>query len=269
MNLKRRYKLTIEDESHLRTVWEKNIPYIYIWLFAVMAAVLLGSAVWLGVITYRNSRYGTMSEANRIASERTAMRIDSINRVLSTNQAWINNFLNVTDISRTPADSVRHTAIAGAYNPDSLPDASEVEKRFVSDAAERERFNISVLAPLDADGMTFSPVAAQQVISTETRRENQAVVLLLSESPVQAIADGTVLAIYSVPGHGNTLLVQHGRGFVSSISHAGQPLVNVGDAVNVGQPLAFAPAPDARNARWVTLRIWHNGTSLIPYDIIP
>ena len=94
-------------------------------------------------------------------------------------------------------------------------------------------------------------------------------VLLLSESPVQAIADGTVLAIYSVPGHGNTLLVQHGRGFVSSISHAGQPLVNVGDAVNVGQPLAFAPAPDARNARWVTLRIWHNGTSLIPYDIIP
>lgn len=87
------------------------------------------------------------------------------------------------------------------------------------------------------------------------------------DTPVQAIADGTVLAVfYNASGH--NVMVQHARGFVSGYSHLGTPMVVAGDDVSAGQPLASAPAPDRHAARWIQLRIWHNGSSLIPYNVI-
>lgn len=217
----------------------------------------------------RNLLPGHITDAQRVESQTSLLRIDSLSDALARNQAWIANFISVTDTRRQPTDSTRYAALSGAYDPDSLADATPLEKRFVSGMEERERFNISVLAPLDADGMSFAPVASGAVTTAATRKSTESEIIVQGDIPVQAIADGTVLAIFHSPSHGYTVLVQHGRGFVSSISHLGSPLVNSGDPVSCGQPLAFAPAPDSRALRRVMLRIWHNGTPLVPYDILP
>lgn len=266
---RRRYILSLEDEAYQRTRFSFRFRPAFVCLAVALAAVgLLGLAMLMLVVTPLNRLLPDyLTDSQRLASQQAIMRVDSLNQVLAQNRAWLQNFQKLTDINRMPADSTLYARDPDEYNPDSIPDASPLERRFVTALEERERFNISVLAPLDADGMIFVPVASQVYFDAKARQSQTPTVLLPMDTPVQAIADGTVLAVfYNASGH--NVMVQHARGFVSGYSHLGIPMVVAGDDVSAGQPLASAPAPDRHAARWIQLRIWHNGSSLIPYNVI-
>lgn len=271
MKLRGKYRITVEDESHLRTVMDRRVPVGYLLAACAVGVLLLGMfvAMLAGWHPLGRTMTQTESEALRVASQTSALRLDSLSAVLARDRAWIENFQRVADTRREATDSARYASAvtAGDYNPDSLADASREERRFVSSLEERERFNISVLAPLDADGMTFALPASGATPTAASRAAKETELLMPADVPVQAIADGTVVAMFQRPGQGHTIVVQHGRGFVSSMSHTGAPLVSVGDAVNAGQPLAFAPAADARHVRRIFIRMWHNGTALVPMEM--
>lgn len=268
--IRSRFILRLDDEAYQRTRFSLRIRPLYMWLFVTLfiavLLVLAGSFIIMSPLNRLLPDY--LPESQRIASQQAIMRLDSMSNVLAANEAWLRNFRRVTDIDRQPADSAAYARDPEEYNPDSIPDASPLERQFVNAMEERERFNISVLAPLDADGMLFVPVAAQAYFDANARKASDPTILLPTDSPLQAIADGSVLAVfYNTQARGYTILLQHARGFVSAYAHVGSPLIVTGDAVSAGQPIALAPAPDNRAARWIQLRIWHNGTALIPYKI--
>lgn len=272
MDLKRKYRITIEDESRLDKIAETRVGVLSILLYTVLG-ILLALVVSLVVLIFTPLNRllpGSLDENQRLLTRQSIMRIDSLSEVVNANQAWLDNFSRVTDRSREAGDSVAYAVEQGDFEPDSIMGASPLEQRFVSEMEERKRFNISVLAPLDADGMAFVPVSPQAVVTQDSRQSKDAVIMVADDTPVQAIADGTVLAVYpNATLRGFTVLVQHARGFVSAYSHLGNPLVSAGDAVNGGQAIAFAPAPDARKLHWIQLRIWHNGSQVVPADLIP
>ncbi len=266
------FKITIEDETHLDKLAETRVGYaeVIVWASAVIALMLV-AALSLVIFTPLNRLVpGSLNEHQRILTQQAIMRVDSLSETVAHTREWIDNYTRVTDTRRTAGDSVAYSVQQVVYNADSIPGASSLERSFVSSMEERERFNISVLAPLDADGMAFVAVAPQAVMTRDSRQSKEAMFLLPDAGPVQTIADGTVLAVYpNATLKGFTVLVQHGRGFVSSYSHLGNPLVSAGDAVNGGQSIAFPPNPDSRNSRWIMVRIWHNGSQIMPADIIP
>lgn len=264
-----RYRIIIEDESRLQTLFSHRINRLWAWLLPLICLsvmILLGTAIMMFTPLHRILP-GYLKESQRTQSQQSVLKIDSIAMTMEQNQQWINNILEVTNTDRMPGDSISYAGKLGGYDPDSLPDARPLEKRFVSAMEERERFNISVLAPLDADGMLFSPVAPNMIYASESRQSTTPVILLSSDSPIQAIADGIVLASYA-DNRGYTLVLQHSRGFASAYYHLGTPLVSTGDVVNAGQNIAFAPNPDARHSRWISLRIWHNGTPTPPASLL-
>lgn len=271
MKEKHRYTLRLEDQAYQRTRFSFRLRPLYIYLFLALLLVLtLTAGALLMLFTPLNRLMPDyLTDSQRLASQQAIMRVDSLTGILARNHAWLTNFQRLTDTDRQPVDSALYARDPGEYNPDSIPDASPQERRFVNALEERERFNISVLAPLDADGMMFVPVATRAYFDADARKASDPTVLLTFDSPVQAIADGTVLAVFfNSRALGQSVLVQHARGFVSGYYHLGTPMVVPGDAVNAGQPLASAPAPDRRGRRWIQLRIWHNGTALTPYKVI-
>lgn len=266
---RRRYILSLEDEAYQRTRFSFRFRPLYLYLAVALAvlALLLLAALLLVVSPLNRILPDYLTDSQRLASQQAIMRVDSLNQVLAQNQAWLQNFQKLTDIGRQAADSAMYARDPDEYNPDSIPDASPLERRFVTALEERERFNISVLAPLDADGMIFVPVASRAYFDAAARLSQNPTVLLPMDGPVQAIADGTVLAVFH-NASGHNVMVQHARGFVSGYSHLGVPMVVAGDAVSAGQPLASAPPPDRHAARWIMIRIWHNGSALTPYNVI-
>lgn len=268
----RRFSISFEDEAHLKTIWARSFssPILAAILFIIICIAVLLGAILVMVTPLQRLLPGYLKDDQRTETQLQILRADSINEVIARNQAWMDNVLRITDTNRNPdSDSLNYTLRTARYNPDSLPDATPIESRFVVAMDEREKFNISVLAPLDAEGMIFSPVTPNAIFSPESIELTTGTILLPDDAPIQAIADGNVVATFLSPSaNGYSVVIQHSRGFTSLISHLGPPLVNSGDMVNAGQAIAFPPKFDAKGRRWVNIRIWHNATPIIPAEIL-
>lgn len=266
-----RYKIKVEDESHLNDVISAHttLPGIIFFGLGIFLASIIVAGCLLAFTPLRNLLPGYLKASQRSATEEGLMRLDSLMAVYERNQAFIDNAFRVTDTDRNPSDSVSVKPVSREFNSDSLMGATPLEQRFVSQMEEREKFNISVLAPLAADGLLFSPVCSEGIFTEETQKETESVIVMPRNSNIQSAADGTVVALYySAPLHGYVIVIQHGRGFVTSYTHTGTPLVSVGDIVNSGQAIALAPAPDPKDLRTISVRMWHNGSPLLPYDYL-
>lgn len=268
---RRRYLLTIEDESRLEGVGRVRFTRLQ------AAAVLLGISLIIGVLTVlivvftplRHLLPGYMEEASRDNTIEYIMRLDSLQQAYNRNQAYLSNIATIFNTDRTPSDSTRLVANPNPMTPDSLLATSEQEKKFVRMMEEREKYNISILAPLAADGMVFQPVSDEAVISEDTRSASTARVIVAAGRPVCAIADGRVLdTYYSRRDGGYCVLIQHKRGFVSRLSRIGQPLVEPGDNLTAGQIVALPARGNGRDNTSVTLEMWRNGTVLIPATVL-
>lgn len=267
----RKYKITVEDESHLTEVVTVRTTRLRMAVIAVAWIVLsfAVSGLVIALTPMRTLLPGYMKESQRSATEEGLLRLDSLMQAYEENETFLRNFMTVTDTERTPGDSTAVRLVSRELISDSLSTATALEQKFVSGMEESERFNISVLAPLAADGISFSPVTTEGIFTTASRTATTGEVILSPYESVHSVADGAVIAIYRTPaGPGHTIIVQHARGFVTAYGGTGTPLVGISDRVSSGQTLAMPPSADSRGARRITVCMWHNGTTLIPYDYL-
>lgn len=266
----KKFRIKIEDESRLETVADFSIsPWrvVGVAAFLVAAMILLGTLLVM-LTPLRTLLPGYMKQSERAQTEDNILRLDSLRNAYQMNEKYLMSVIHAMDTDREAKDSTSSPNMARELSPDSLLPASRVEKQFVNMVEERERFNISVLAPLAAEGMMFSPVADGAVF-TAASRKGLVGDILIQDTPVMSIADGSVLASYYSPqDYGYVVIVQHRKGFVSRIAHVGSPMVSAGDQVTAGQVIAAPPPLDARGQRRVSAMIWHNGARVVPYEYI-
>lgn len=266
----KKYRILIEDESHLSTIAEAHLKK---WsLFGIiLAALVICISLAVAIIMFTPLRTflpGYLNTSQRVATEENLLRLDSINDNYRTNQAYIDNCLRILN-GKVTSDSVFEERMARDLMPDSLTGPSRREAEFVSQMEEKERFNISVLAPLAADGMIFSPVSPDGIFTTDSRTSQIGKVIVSHAGPVQSSADGSIVAsYYSWTGRGYELVIQHDNGFMTAFSHVGVPQVSVGDIVSAGQVVALAPEPDRKGKREFSVRMWHDGLPVLPYDYV-
>ncbi len=266
-----KFHLKLENESTLSNLIDIKMSRLglaaLITFFIAVMFLLAGIVIMVSPL--KTLLPGYMKQSERSATEESILRLDSIQTVYSATQAYLANIMRAIDTDRVPDDSVRQADEIREFSSDSLLPASPQEKRFVSAMAERERFNISVLAPLAAEGMMFSPISDAGIFTSSSKTDNLGRVLMAPDEPVRSIADGSVLAAYySAKDGGYIILVQHSKGFVSRYEGVGNPISSAGDMVLSGQAIALTPPPDGKGHRITGIRIWHNGIPLIPYEYI-
>lgn len=272
MRVRKRIRIKIEDESRLHDIFSMSVSRSGIILAALTFFLIsIGLGIMIVMATpLKTLLPGYLKKSERIATTSGILRLDSLKEQFSDNQAYIDNLLKITDISREPDDSLSYSRqLPAGLSSDSLPRASAKEKEFVSMMRRRERYNISVLAPLAADGIMFVPPVENAVFLESSKGDYTAELAVSPTAPVGAIADGTVLAAYYSPSEGGfAVIIQHERGFISRYAHLGMPAVDVGDIVYAAQAIAAPNSSQGRDRASITLRIWHNGQPLRPFDYI-
>lgn len=270
MKKRSRYKITIEDESRLENLAEYTATPIKWTLTGIAVALLLmvcGAAVAF-LTPVRTLLPGYLKESERTASEIQLLRLDSLRNAYETNAAFLDNIMNVLSPSGYSAD----TAAMKMTDPltlDSLLPTSREEQRFVALMREREKYNVSVLAPLAAESLMFTPVSDESVFSEDSRESLRGEVILAKGSTVATVADGIVIAVsQTIRDGGSTVIIQHPKGFLSRISRLGTVLVEPGDAVTGGQVIALCNHGNARDGERITIEMWRNGDRLVPYEYI-
>ncbi len=175
-----------------------------------------------------------------------AMQIDSLSTVTRINDAYTRNIINIL------TDSVATARADEAERPgmltDSLMPASERERQFVQRYEEEERFNLSVLSPIAAEGMIFENPSVSDT----------------GLGPVAAVYRGTVINVATDADGVSTVMIQHPNDFISVYTPMTSVYVDKGDKVVAGQRIGATP-----DRRPLEMELWHSGSKLDPSVYIP
>lgn len=169
-----------------------------------------------------------------------ALRIDSLERTTRHHEAYADNIRRI--FAGEADDAIPAVAASNApANADSLIEASEAERRFVRQFDSRERFNLSVLSPIAAEGMIFeSPV------------EN-----ISGTGNISSVYRGTVISVVRTPSGSFTVTVQHPNDFLSVYSHLDEVYIDKGARLISGQRIGRASGRPG-------FELWHAGSQLDP-----
>jgi lipoprotein NlpD len=126
-------------------------------------------------------------------------------------------------------------------------------------------------APLSsAVPIRFSwPVRGAVIVPFEAGKSKGIVIVGAPGEVVTAAADGRVVYVGSaIKEYGPLIVIKHSDNLVSAYGHAGQLLVNEGDLVRAGQPIAET-ATDANGRGTIEFEIRRDGTPVDPLSYLP
>lgn len=259
-----RYRLDFIKENTFNRLWTVRMTRVRVVIVSVAAMLALVALVW-AVIVYTPLRHfvpGTLKGDLRAQYLETALRLDSLEQNARANEAYL---ASVLAIMRGETDSIVPAAVPAVPetpSADSLARASAAERRFVSRYEEEERFNLSVLAPIAAEGMIFaSPVPSTATV--ESLASGGVSAVQAAVLPVSAVYRGTVTGIYYDNEGRAVVTVQHPNDFVSVYSGLTDVFVNKGAKVAASQRIGHTAA-----GRKLVFELWHNGALLAPGDYV-
>lgn len=257
--LSHRYRIDFVDVNRFATLRSIRLTRRNIFVVAVIVAAIFGLSTGFGL-------RGGLDRSARTSYINAVMAIDSLSDIASSHEAYIGNIRSILAGEGALDDHVGVSAAGELQNipVDSLAEATAAERRFVERYAADNRYNLSVLAPIAADGMSFvSPVAGARVtavpggVGISSRGA--------SREPVSAVYRGSVIACTTDLYGLSTIVVQHPNDFVSVYTGVESPLVSTGDKVRASQRVASAP-PAPATCRF---ELWHAGTAVNPLDYLP
>ncbi len=268
--IKRRYRLSFSSDNTFNELWSIKfsrvkvaitIILIIIGLMIIISAFIVGTPI-------RTLLPGYLKTDERNENIINTMRLDSLENEFEKKNAYYSNLSHILS-GNFPYDSVSETkdSANNSIPLDSLMNSSEREKDFIKQLDETERYNLSVLAPLAAEGILFSvPVQGLvKPLNKSDKYDNGIDIQGKRETPVMAVYDGTIIDNYYTFDSEYNLSIQHPNGFISKYSHLESPFVTRGDKVTSGQRIATA---SSQNKFMVNFSLWHDGVAVNPQEFI-
>ncbi len=267
-----RFRLSFINENTFNTIWTIRFSRVRIIFAVIIILIAITSMVSMLILftPVRTLLPGYLKESQRQQVIASSLRVDSLLTHTELNSSYIANLRRILNM---PDDTINLAAAMAAdsvFSIDSLRPASDVEKQFVRQFDEQEKFNIKVLSPIAAEGLDFFPPVAGPY--TTSQRDEQATSITLTcapQTPITAVLDGSVIDCYKIYGKDYTVIIQHPNGFVSKYTGISSVFVNPGEKVESGTPIGITGNNTAHDATQVFLELWNKGTKLNPWDYIP
>lgn len=234
---------------------------------AIVGAVAASGLIWYALFAFTslgNMLPERLDSSMRSRYEFLAMRVDSMQRAAEINSRYADNLLRILadSVDSAPATDT----VAQPLPIDSLMEASAAEKRLVERFEMSERFNLSVLTPIVAEGMVFFPPVSGVDLSSNSQSAGMpsSTLSVGADTPVSAVYHGTVIDTYYRSGHGLTLTLQHPNGFISQYDGLKDIFVTKGSKVDTGQRIGMAYG----DTMPLTFMMWHNGLPIDAADYV-
>ncbi len=266
-----RFRLAFINENTFNQVWTIKMTQTRVILSVLLLIAAIGCIVTTLIVftPIRTLLPGYLKSSQLQENIANSLRIDSL-----TTEARISNAY-IANISRILSGDADSTIIANSIASDSaavLPidsivGASEAEKQFVRQFEAKEKFNLSVLSPIAAEGLSFYPPVSAASISDNNANTLGINLIASRNAPISSIYNGTVVDCYYNSDTGYTIIVQHPNGFLSKYSGLGETFVEKGDKVSSGKRIGLSGKKSYYGATLpIVFELWHKGTPLNPRD---
>lgn len=269
MRRRRIYSLILENRSRLENVvkWDFTLGKMTLAAASLIIMCILLGGILVAVTPLRRLLPGYSGIDGRRETVEALLRLDSLQAKADAQSLYLENLRSVIGSTRSAAAPDSAGMALGDFNPDELLDPSEREQLFIARMNERERAQGRMPSASISENIFFCSPAPGAVMGSDPVQSGAVLFRIPEGSAVESPADGRVVDKYRTQ-EGYVLVIQHGDGYLSRFSMLQSPLVDAGQKVDTGEPVALLPRGTGRNINTMRMELWHNGIKLNPTDYI-
>lgn len=285
MSLKRfrndRLKKQLFTKNRLVILNEETFEEIFSLKLTLMNVFLVGSLgafVIIFVTTYIIAftplkEYIPGYSSSKLKQEATnlALKSDSLTTILQNNELYLRSVRRAltgdVDFMKLNNDSIK----AGGVETNDVnlnPSESELELR--KKVTMEDKYNLFETAKPRVDLVLFPPVRGPITEKYNVKEKHFAIdIALPKNTPIKAVANGTVIFADWTPTNGNVIILRHNNEFLSVYKHCESLNVSQGDVVRTSEIIAMGGTSGEQSTGiHLHFELWKDGYPIDPTQFI-
>ena len=269
-----KYRLVILNESTFEEKISFKLSRLNVFVTGTLCIIgLIGLTTLLIAFTpLREYIPGYSSTKLKMQATTLTYKTDSLVRVLYNTNRYLDNVRMVLtgDIenSEINRDSLFEKFKLDPSSIDLTP--SREDSMLRAEVALEDKYNIFELSGTSSTMVFFPPLSGTISQRYDAEKKHYAVdVVAPRETPIKAVADGTVIFAEWTADTGHVIIIEHKDGILSVYKHNGSLNKSQGDRVNSGEVIAsVGNTGEFTTGPHLHFELWNNGAPVNPTDYI-
>jgi murein DD-endopeptidase MepM/ murein hydrolase activator NlpD len=267
-----KYRLVILNEETYEERLSYRLNRLNIFLLTAFTALIIVTTTICLIAFTSIKEYipGYDSTALRTIAAQNIEKLDSLTFVMEKNQDFINSIGSVILGEAIEEEFKKETVIKRADISD-LDFKTNLEDSLLRRIVEKEdRFNVLESASSKVKFVLFSPIYGEVTSAFDFGIKHLGTdIAATTNTPVKAVADGTIVLAEWTVETGFVVVVEHSFGLISIYKHNSSGLISQGDLVKAGQVLALSGnTGELSTGPHLHFELWSDGSPTNPEDYI-
>lgn len=266
-------RFVILNEETFEEIFSLKLNLMNVFLVATLGAFLI-----IFVTTYiiaftplKELIPGYSSSKLKKEATQLALKSDSLTTILHNNELYLASVRKAltgdVDYIKLSKDSIK----AGGVETKGIElNASEEELKLRKKVALEDKYNLFEKAKPKVDLVLFPPVQGPITEKYNTKEKHFAVdIALAKNTPIKAVANGTVIFADWTPTNGNVIILRHNNEFLSVYKHCESLTISQGDVVRTSEVIAIAGSTGEQSTGiHLHFELWKDGYPIDPTQFI-
>jgi len=267
-------RLVILNEDTFEEIFSLKLNLMNVFVSVTTLTIFL-IAVTTYIIAFTPLREyipGYASGSLKREAMQNAIKSDSLKKAIDVNNAYLASIKKVLsgdiDATRLSRDSIKVPEQQDVQDVNLKP--SKAEQKLRDEVALEDKYNVFEKAEPKMGLVLFAPVKGHITENYNAKAKHFAIdVALAKDTPIKAVAAGTVILADWTPTNGNVIVLRHSDGIISVYKHAATLTKNQGDTVRPGEVIALAGSSGTQSTGvHLHFELWKDGYPINPTQFI-
>ena len=269
-----KYRLVIlnEDTFEEKISFKLNRLNVFVFSMIFIVSLVVGTAILIAFTPLREYIPGYSSTALKLRATELAYKTDSINYILRYNNQYLDTIRKVLrgEIKNVPInrDSLFEQFKADTLEAKISPNTEDSLLR--EQVALEDKYNLFERSNAKVNFVLFPPISGSVTQGYNPREKHFAVdVVAPKNTPVKAVADGTVIFSGWSAETGYTIIIEHPFDLISVYKHNASITKSQGDFIKSGEVIAIiGNTGEETTGPHLHFELWSEGYPVNPSNYI-
>ena len=270
LTFKYRFVVLNEDTFEERFSFKLNRLNVIV-LSGTIAVLLIGlTAILMAFTPLREYIPGYSSSSLKKKASDLVYKVDSLQQKLAVNDIYIQNIQQVLTGKIKGTIINKDSIIEQLRIEDADLSTSPIDSSFREEVEREDRYSVFEKATKKTDIVFFAPISGKITDTYNPKEKHFAIdIAVQKDTPVKAVADGTVIFTGFTVETGFVIIIEHAKGFLSVYKHNASIHKEQGDLVKSGEAIANAGSTgDLSTGPHLHFELWNDGYPVNPLNFI-
>lgn len=266
-------RFVILNEETFEEIFSLKLTLMNVFLVATLGAFLIIFVTTYIIAFTPLKEYIPGYSSSKLKKEATdlALKSDSLTTLLHNNELYLASVRKAltgeVDYIKLSKDSIK----AGGVETKGIElNPSEEELELRKKVALEDKYNLFEKAKPKVDLVLFPPVQGPITEKYNAKEKHFAVdIALAKNTPIKAVANGTVIFADWTPTNGNVIILRHNNEFLSVYKHCESLTISQGEVVRTSEVIAIAGSTGEQSTGiHLHFELWKDGYPIDPTQFI-